>query len=372
MAVTVKKCESKSDILRFIKLQWKFYQGNNSWVPPLIMDRKKMLDREKNPFFEHAEVDYFIAYKNGEAVGRIAAIKNDLHNEVHKEKTGFFGFFETIDDQEVTNTLLDTVKEWLKKRGMNIMRGPASHSSNDEWGLLIDEFVDPPMILMPYNPPYYQKLLENYGLKKSMDLLAYKLNYDVQSNVDKIKRAADIAQRRSNVKVRNINFKKFNEELELIKDLYNKTWQPNWGFVPLTSKEIDMVAADLKQLAVQELAMFAMIDGKNVGFTLTLPDYNQIFRKMNGRLFPFGIFKLLLGRKKINRCRVIMLGVLPEYQKKGIDAVLYKEITERGGRIGFRIGEASWILEDNEMMVKSAQMMQGERYKTYRVYDYAL
>ncbi|MBE2280990.1 MAG: hypothetical protein IAE91_11405 [Ignavibacteriaceae bacterium] len=367
--IEIRKIESKKEITQFIKFPWKIYKDYPNWVPPLIFDKEKMLDKSKNPFFEHGEADYFMAYKNGEIVGRIAAVKNDLHNSTHNDKVGFFGFFECINDQEVCNLLLDTAKDWLKKKGFDTMRGPASFSSNDEWGLLIRNFDDPPNLLMPYNPPYYQTLLENYGLFKVQDLYAYQILYHLIQKVDKIKRVTNIARERFGLTIRTIDFTKFDEELDRIKILYNKTWQPNWGFVPLTEKEIDYMAGDLKQLAIPELIIFAELDGVPVGFALPIIDYNYIFKQMNGKLFPFGWLKMLTQKKNIKRCRILILGVVPEHQKKGFDAVLYEEIIQRGHKLGIDEGEASWVLEDNEMMNRSAQMMNAERYKTYRVYD---
>lgn len=372
MAIKIRKVESKKDLMIFIKLQWKFYENYPNWVPPLIMDRMKLLNRDKNPFYRHSEIEMFLAKKNGELVGRIAAIKNDIHNQVHNDKVGFFGFFEAIDDQEVADALFKTAGEWLKSKGLTEMRGPANPSSNDEYGLLIEGFNYPPVMLMTYNPEYYIKLCEGYGLKKAKDLFAYKLDYNKVSNINKIERVQEIAKKRYNLKISHLNMKNFDEELRKVKYVYNKAWAPNWGFLPMTDQEIDAMAKDLKMLVVPELVLFGEINGQVVGFSLTMPDYNQIFKKMNGHLFPFGFIKLLTQRKKITLARVLTLGVIPEYQKRGLDAVFYYEIVHRAHKLGMDLGEAGWILEDNEMMNRGALMMEGELYKKYRLYEIPL
>lgn len=369
LETSIHKVESKNDLMAFIKMQWKIYKNDPHWVPPLIMDRKKNLDKKKNPFFKHAEADYFLAVKNGEIVGRIAAIKNDLHNKHHNDKVGFFGFFECINDQQVADALFETARNWLKERGLTSMRGPANPSSNDEYAMLLEGFDDSPRLLMPYNPPYYLTLCENYGFKKEKDLYAYKLESDKVLSSDKLRRGAEIAKTRSGIKITTLDIKNFQSELEKVKKVYNAAWAPNWGFVPMTDEEIDAMAKDLKAIVEPALVLFGEVDNKIVGFALAMPDYNQIFKKMNGKLFPFGIIRLLTGKKKINWARIITLGIIPEYQKRGLDAVFYWEIVNRAREIGIIFGEASWILEDNEMMNRGAKVMNGELYKKYRIYE---
>jgi len=360
---------SKKELMDFIKLPWKIYKDDPYWVPHLLMDRKKILDKNKNPFFKHAEAEYFLAKRNNEIVGRIAAIKNDLHNKEHNDKVGFFGFFECENNQETANLLFDSAGEWLRKKGLSSVRGPANPSSNDEYGLLVDGFDDPPRLLMTYNPKYYISLIENYGFKKAKDLYAYKLENKKVLASDKLRRVNEIARQRSGIKIRQLDMKNFNKELENFKEVYNKTWEPNWGFVPMTDDEIDAMAKDLKPLVEPSLVLFGEINNKIVGFALVMLDYNQIFKKMNGRLFPFGFLKLMTQKKKINWCRIIVLGILPEFQRKGLDAVFYWEIVNRAYELGIVLGEASWVLEDNEMMNRGARMMNGEVYKTYRIYE---
>jgi hypothetical protein len=369
MSITITKVSSKKDLLKFIKFQWKIYSNDSHWVPPLIMDRKKLLSTTKNPFYKHAEMQLFLAYKNNDMVGRIAAIKNDLHNQIHNDKVGFYGFFECINNQEVANSLFDSVKQWLKEKGLDRMRGPVNPSSNDEYGLLVEGFDDSPRILMTYNPEYYISLCENYGFKKAKDLNAWKLETDKVLSSEKLKRVADIAQRRAGLKISQLDMKNFDSELAKVKYVYNKAWAPNWGFVPMTEDEIDYMAKDLKAIVEPSLVLFGEIDGQLVGFALVLLDYNFIFKKMNGRLFPFGIIKLLMHKKKIPWSRIITLGIIPEYQKRGLDAVFYYEIVTRAAKLNIFLGEASWVLEDNDMMIRGLEVMNGNAYKKYRIYE---
>lgn len=371
-SVEISLVQTKSELMQFIKCQWQFYKNDPYWVPPLIMDRKKILNKEKNPFFQHAEADYFLAKRDGKIVGRIAAIKNDLHNKYHNENIGFFGFFECENDQTVANALFDAAKEWLAKRGLTHMRGPANPSSNDEWGMLLEGFDDSPRLLMTHNPKYYLDLCDNYGFYKAKDLLAYQLENKKVNSSEKLKRVAEIAKQRSGIKITSLDMKNFNSELEKVKTVYNKAWAPNWGFVPMTEAEIDAMAKDLKPLVEPSLVLFGEIKGEVVGFALCMLDYNQIFKEMNGHLFPFNFLKLKTKKKEIKWARVITLGIIPEYQKRGLDAVFYMECLNRAHTIGIDLGEASWILEDNEMMNRGAEVMQGEVYKKYRIYEIAI
>jgi hypothetical protein len=369
MTVKIRKVDNKKDLMKFIKFPWEIYKNDDHWVPPIIMDRKKLLDKNKNPFFKHAEAEYFLAQKNGKLVGRIAAIKNDMHLKYHNDNTGFFGFFECINDQEVANALFDTAKEWISKKGLGNMRGPANPSSNDEWGMLIEGMDDSPRLLMTYNPMYYNYLCENYGMKKAKDLFAWKIEYPKITKSEKLRRGQEIVRKRYNMTVRALNMKKFNEELEKFKYVYNKAWAPNWGFVPLTDEEIDAMAKDLKPLVEPSLVIFGEIENQLVGAALVMMDYNQIIKNMNGRLYPFNFLKLFTQKKKITWVRIITLGIIPEFQKKGLDSVLYWEVLERGDKLGLHLGEASWVLEDNEMMNRGLELMKGTAYKKYRVWE---
>ncbi len=367
--ITVRPVKSKKDFKTFLKFPWKVYKNDPYWVPPLFIEKKKILDKKKNPFFKRADMEMFLAEKNGEVLGRIAAIRNDVHNEVHNENIGFFGFFESINDQDVANKLFETAEKWCKDQGLDAIRGPANPSSNDEYALLIEGFDDSPRLMMTYNPKYYMDLIENYGFKKIKDLYAWKIENDKIMKSEKLLRVSEIARKRSGIKIREVDMKNFKKELEIVKYIYNKAWAPNWGFIPMTDEEIDALASDLKPLIEPSIVLFGEIDGKPVGFALVMLDYNQIFKEMNGRLFPFNFIKLYTKRKQIKWARIITLGIIPEYQKRGLDAVFYYEIAKRAEKIGILLGEASWILEDNEMMNRGAKVMNGTLYKKYRVYQ---
>jgi GNAT superfamily N-acetyltransferase len=375
MSIEIRKVTDASGKKKFVNCQWNFYKDNSNWVAPIKMDRMKLLNEDKNPFYKHAEIQLFLAYDGKEIVGRIAAITNANHNEIHKDKVGFFGFFESIDNQDVANKLFDEAVKWLKSKGMTDIRGPVNPSTNDEVGLLIDAFDMPPVILMTYNPPYYQQLIENYGFKKEKDLLAYILHHDTYAS-EKLTRMQQIVRDRKGITIRALNFKnakQFKADVKTLKEIYNAAWQPNWGFVKMTDEEFDFLANDLKTIAEPRLTIIAEIKGKPVGFALSLPDINQslIYNKKGG---IFGaVWCLFTKKKKIDLTRIIVLGVLPEYQSSGIDAVLYHEIGETAFELGMPKGEASWILEDNEMMKRGLETtMKGDIYKTYRIFQKAI
>jgi GNAT superfamily N-acetyltransferase len=376
MNFSIVKADSKSQINEFINCQWNFYKNDKNWVPPLKMDRAKLLDKSKNPFYKHSEMQLFLAKDvAGTTIGRIAGIVNYNHNEIHKDKLGFFGFFESVNNQEVASGLLNAAADYVKSKGMNAIRGPVNPSMNDETALLIDGFDTPPVVLMTYNPPYYKDLIENVGFAKAKDLYAYHLvNKEYVS--DKMKRMQQLIRDRYKVTIREVNFKdktQFKKDVALLKYIYNNAWQPNWGFVKMTDEEFDFLANDLKQIADPTYTIIAEIDGKPAGFALGLPDINQSLIHNKGGGIIGGVWHLLTKKSKIDLLRIIVLGVLPEYQKTGVDAVLYWEMGSRGLPKGIKYGEASWILEDNEMMNRGlTTTMLGKVYKTYRLFDKAL
>lgn len=372
MAIEIKKVETKSDLMKFIKSQWLFYKDDPNFVPPIIADRKKLLSREKNPFFKHSEMQEFLAYENAQIVGRIAAIKNDNHNITHNDKVGFFGFFESINNQEVANKLFDACKEWLLERGLDTMRGPVDPSLNDECGLLIEGFELPPVVLMKYNPPYYIDLIKNYGFDEAMLLYAYILKMENYQS-EKLVRMQNIVRERYKIKVRNLDFKdkkKLMEDIRIIKGLYNDAWEKNWGFVKATNEEFDVLADDLIQIADPNLVLIVEVNGKVAGFALALPDINEVLIHNKSGSLLGAAWHLFTKSKKIKTLRIITLGILPEFRKTGADAVLYYEIGERGRKRGITQGEASWILSiNNEMNNALQQAMKGQIYKKYMIYD---
>jgi len=369
--VKIRKVENENDRMQFIKLPWLLYTGDRNWVPPLIFDVRKNLDPKRNPFFQHAEMEMFLAEKDGKLVGRIAAIKNDNHNKFHKDKAGFFGFFESIDDEEVSDLLLDTACEWVKSKGFDEILGPVNPSTNDECGLLIDGFDSPPVFLMTYNPKHYQAKIEDFGFEKAKDLYAYYIPSEVINNrkvMDKLERMAELIKKRNDVTTHKLNMKDLSNEVRKIEEVYNSAWETNWGFVPITTAEFDYLAESLKMVVDPDLVMFAEVAGKPAGFTLSLPDFNQVLKKVNGRLLPFGFLKILTGKKKIDFLRVIIMGVKPEYQKKAIDSVFYLETIKNGNKNGYTGAEISWVLEDNMPMRMTAEKLGAHIYKTYRIY----
>lgn len=371
--VTVRRMTARKERLQFIRMVWDLYRNDPNWVPPLEMDRMRLIDVEKNPLYKHARLQLFVAEKNGAIVGRIGAVVNDTHNAVHNDRTGFFGFFESIDDQDVANTLLNAAAAWLREHGMNTMRGPISPTMNDEVGMLVDGFDSPAVLQMPYNHSYYPELLANAGFTKAKDLLAWSVEYP-QCLTEKLERVTNLLRQRGKTTVRSLVMKKFPEEVERIKNVYNSAWQPNWGFVPMTDEEMNLMAYELKQIIDPELVLFAERDGQTVGFALGVPDINQAFKAgtaipPGAKNLPTAIMNLMTKKKQITQLRIIILGVLPEHQGHGIDALLYREIMERATRKGINRGEASWVLEDNVMMNRAAEMMNARPYKRYRVFD---
>jgi len=357
---------------RFIRFPWKVYEGNPHWVPPLLSEVKFVLSR-KNPFFQHAEAAYFLAWKNGEVVGRIAAIIDRNHIAVHREQAGFFGFFECLPDPEIADALLGAASNWLKARDIGIMRGPMNPSVNDECGFLLEGFDSPPMIMMPYTPAYYLDYMERYGLTKAKDLYAYIAVIAEVSAGNRLERlAAAVRGKIPNLVVRPANMKEFRKELNAVKDIYNSAWSHNWGFVPMTDEEIESMAKRLKPLIVPELLIMAEVDGKPAGFYMAVPDYNQVLCRINGRLGPIGIMKFLWYSRNISDIRVLTMGMKEEYRKKGIEGLLYLESFKAATRKGYKRAEMSWILEDNTLMKRGCEFMGGKVYKKYRIYEKSL
>jgi hypothetical protein len=353
---------------QFIKLPWKIYRDDSYWVPPLIVDMKKLLNRAKNPFFAHSNAEFFIAYRKGEPVGRIAAILNNNHNDFHKERTGFFGFFECLKDQEAALALLQRAEIWARERGMTELRGPMNYSTNDTVGLLIEGFGSSPFIMMTHNPPYYASLMETAGYEKSMDLYAWFLLTKKGLN-PKITRVGEKVLKDENIRIRTINMKRFSDDVAIIKNIYNDAWSNNWGFVPMTDAEFEHMAKELKPAVDPRVLLIAEKHGEPVAFSLALPDFNQAFKKINGRLFPTGLIKLLYHARHIHQVRVLALGIAKKVQNfNGLGAALYYESFRRGVEAGYRSCEFSWTLETNNLINRSMQLFGAEIYKRYRVY----
>jgi len=372
--VRIEPVSNRRQLRSFIMFPFKLYRSHPYWVPPLISERFKHFDPDHNPFFEHAEVQLFRAVRDGETVGTIAAIADDLHLEVWQEPVGFFGEFEVIEDYDVAAELLSAARRWLASRGREVMRGPMNLNINEEVGLLVDGFEGRPVIMMTYNPPYYRTSMERYGLLKAKDLHAYKVDIsrfgpNMENLPPRVARVARIARQRYNVQVRPLDFGRFEEEVELVKVIYRAAWSRNWSALPMTDGEFAKLASDLRQIADPSLVYLGFIDGEAVGCLVGIPDYNQVAYRLNGRLFPIGWAKFLWYRGKITGIRVLIMGVLEEHRLKGVESLFYQEVCRAAIRKGYQWAEMSWILEDNYKVSRGIEMMGGKVYRTYRLYD---
>jgi len=352
---------------QFLLFPYTHYKNNPYWVAPLISEQKKLLNPKKNPFFQRAEAAYFIAEKNGSPSGRVAAIIDHRFNDFHQTKTGFFGFYESVESQAVSDLLFRVAADWLRDKGMKKVLGPSNPSMMDEIGILVEGFEEYPYILMPYHKPYYDRLLTNSGFSKAMDMYAFEVDQSTV-NRQRMQRAVDIVKKRNpGLTIREIRLKKIKDELQIIRHIFNEAWKKNWGFIPLSEEELNALGADLKAIVDTNVAHVAEINGEPVAFSIGLPDYNQVFRRMNGKLMPFGIFKLLYYRRKINRIRTALMGVLPEHRGKGIDALLHQKAIDN--KVGYYASELSWILETNVEMIRVAERLGASKTKTYRMYE---
>ena len=368
VAIDVRPVASTADREAFIRFQWEPYQGNAAFVPPLLMERRDFLNPKKNPFFQHADVELFLARRNGKIVGRIAAIEDRNYNKFHSSKTAYWGLFECLDDVDAAQAMFATVKAWSRARGLVGMLGPMNVSSNYDCGTLLDAFDKPPFLLMTYNPPYYATLIEACGQKKAKDLLGWSI--DVTKEVpERVQKLAEKFRKREDLTVRPIDVKDMANEIEKIKRIYNDAWEQNWGAVPMTDDEFHHMAKDMKQLVVPELFLIAEVRGEPVAFAMTLPDVNRALAKIDGRLFPFGLVKLLWHMRKIKACRLIALGIRKGFRKRGIDAVLYNDTQKNAQKLGYTDGEVSWTLEDNDLINRAIELMGAKRSKTYRMYE---
>ena len=371
MAIEIKKVTNSSELKEFIKFPWQIYKDDKHWVPPLISEQIKHYDQTKNVFFRHAKAEYYMAFKDGKLSGTIAAIINHNHNSFWKETTGFFGAFECIDDQEVANALIDQAKAFTKAEGMNILRGPATFSTNDPCGLLVDGFDYEPQFMMGYNAQYYQKLIENYGFKKAKDLWSFIKTVD-EPLPEKVAKIVEFVKKRYKFTIRSVDMKNLVTEINHYKRIYNLAWEKNWGFIPLEDYEIDEIAKDIKQVLDPDLLLFVEKDGVPIAFTMAVPNMNEGIKKCNGKLFPFGVFKLLWTMRKPKWVRLMTTGIIEEYRSHGVDALLYAGLVERGTKKSFKYCDISWQLEDNDLINRAIETMGGKLYKIHRFYDLSI
>ncbi|MEJ2314256.1 MAG: N-acetyltransferase [Nitrospirota bacterium] len=358
-------------LTEFIRLPYSIYPKDGRYVPQLERELKKELSPRENPFFRHAEAKYFLAARDGRPAGRVAAVVNLLHNEFHGERAGFFGFFECREDPEEAAALLGAAAGELRRKGMEVMRGPMSFSTNEECGLLVEGFEHPPALMTPYNPPYYAGLLEGFGLRKAKDLYAFA--YDIGGSLpEKMLRAAAIAQGREGVTVRPIRKDRFAEEMEAFREIYNSAWARNWGFVPLTEEEVRFKGKLLKSIVVPALTLIAEKDGEPVGFLGLLPDMNRVLWHMRGKMNPVTLVKALYHSRRVRDLRLLLLGIKPGFRTRGVDALLYREAFGAARKLGYERAEFSWILEDNEAMLRIIALMNARLYRKFRIYEMPL
>ncbi len=374
--IRIEPVTDKKGILEYVKFPFKLYRGDPNWVPPLIEERRDFFDPKKNPFYEHARFQLFLARRDGELVGTIGAVVNDNHNATHNERSGAFGFLETINDQVVADALLDAAEGWVRGQGMTIMRGPLNFSMNDEVGTLIEGFDEPPMLMMTYNPRYYPALIEAHGYTKAMDLFAwiFDIAEGLKNAPEKLFRVAEKAVQKQGLTVRKVDMRHFDRDLALVKEAYNRAWEKNWGFVAMTEREMDHLAAGLKPMIDPDLIFIAeTADGQPAGVSLTLPDLHQALKRSGGgHMFPFGLLKFLWHRRKIDQCRNMIMGMIGDYRGRGADAIFYLETAKEALKRGYKRLEGGWTLETNDMMNRIIERLGGKKYKIYRIYEKSL
>ena len=367
----IHEVSDKRSLIEFIRVPWSIYRGDENWVPPIVADMMTLLNKSKNPFFNHADAAFFyITDDIGRPLGRIAAIYDRFHFKYREENVGYFGFFESVDDRSVSSKLFELAHEWLFKKGAVFVRGPINLSMNNECGLLIEGFDDPPLFMMPYNKPYYEELITAEGYQKAKDLHAYwaDIYYDEKPKMA-LRYAERLARKLRHIVIRKINMRKFEEELKKFQLVYNEAWMENWGFVPMTDEEVHFMAKRLRPLVVPDLAVIAEEEGEPVGVALVIPDYNFVFKKMKGSLFPFGIIKFFLYRGQISRVRLLILGVRKKWRYKGIEHLMVANLLRQAMKKGYTGGELSWILEDNKPIIAIIERFGGKLYKRYRIYE---
>lgn len=355
---------------KFLLFPWKIYKDDPHWVPPLLIDQKKMLNPAKNPFFKHSEAEMIGAYENGKLVGRMVVGINHHSNQFRNEKVAFFGFFESLNRPEVSKALFDFASSFAKEKGMNVLRGPMNLTINDEAGLLVSGFDSDPYIMLTHNPKYYENLILEAGLKPTMDAYSYFIEDSQALLTEPLLKMAEFTKKKFNPTIRPVDTgKNFLRDAHVAMEMVNESLSQNWGAVPMTDEEIEFKAKDLKIALIPDLCFFIEVSGKTVGFCLTLPNFNEAIKKANGRLFPLGLIKILYYSKKIRTARTVQLGMTKDYQKTGLGAYCYVEIVKRSAKHHFLSGEISWILANNKPMVNAAELLGAKRYKTYRWFE---
>ncbi len=379
--VDVRPVKSRADWKAFMGFPWKVYENDPNWVPFLYFERKEFFDRDKHPFFKVADLEFFMAWRGDRPVGTIAAIVNHRHNEIHEEEAAHFGIFEVLQDEEAAAGLLETACDWGRRQGMTKILGPANYSSNYEYGLLVDGFDSPPVVMMTYNPAYYVDYIEAAGFATAMDLWAWYSPLDVygegaQNLPPKLVRVVEKIKKRYRITIRQLDMGDWENEVERFKGIYNQAWSKNWGFVPFADEEMIHLANGLKMILDPRVTLIAEVDGKPIGASIPLPNVNEILLKARPGPSLLSSYlaaaRMLLRRRKVKLLRLFAMGVVEEYRAKGVDALFYYESVKRAIQYGYTEAEASWILANNDMMNRAIAMMGAEVYKTYRIYEKAL
>jgi GNAT superfamily N-acetyltransferase len=371
MPATIRPVHDQRDLEAFLKVPYRIYAGDPNHVFPLLADQRRFFDQAHNPFYTHAETALWIARDDaGRPLARVAACVDSYHNRHTGEQSGFFGFYECPDDPALARELLQTAAAWLKERGLTIMRGPCSFTTNHDYlGLLVDGDFGRPVVGMPYNPRWYEGQFAAFGLVKSRDLWAWRMDAPEGRIPDRVRAAMQPLLAGATFTVRPMDMRRFAEEAATVRAVYNAAWSKNWGFIPMDDAEFAYAAKDMKKMVSPDFMLIAEADGKPIGFSLTIPDFNQATQPLRGHLLPFGWLTFLLKKRRIDYARCLLLGVLPEYRGRGVDAVMIFRTFEAGFRQGIRAGECSWILEDNRSMNRIIEGMGAKVYRTYRIYD---
>ncbi|MGB1286464.1 MAG: GNAT family N-acetyltransferase [Aggregatilineales bacterium] len=374
--VTVRKVETKADFTAFFEFPWTLYKDDPNWIPPLLSIRRETLDKEKNPAWDYMDGAYFVAWRGNKPVGTITAHINHRHNDFANENVGWFGFFEAYDDPMIANALLETAAAWVKAQDCTTIRGPQNFTTHEECGLLVDNFA-PPVILMPYNPPYYQGLIEGAGFTKAMDVVSMYYDFALadENKMDaRVARIVKRAKKRSGITVRRINARQKKAEFARFKDIYNKAWASNWGFVPMTDKELDTLIEGLGIFFDSRLAYFAEINGELAGFLLGVPDLNEVLHKAYPKPGDPELWTMAKAgwhwkvRRIIRRFRIPLMGVLPEHRNRGVEIAMMYELFQTVQASPFTQMDAGWILETNQL-INIVEKFGSDAYKTYRFYE---
>jgi GNAT superfamily N-acetyltransferase len=371
-SVEIRPVRSRRDLKRFVELPYRLHAGT-PWIPPLKLERRLFLSRRLNPYFKHGEAEYFLAWRGGRVVGRATAQVDRAFNEFHDSRWGMFGFLELEDDAEAMEALLAAAERWLRERGCERMVGPMDFSVNEESGVLIEGFELEPMIRQPWHPPYYQRLCEGAGLEKAMDLYSWALEIGDRADMLPVLTELDRQARGEHgVTIRRMSRRHLRREMDRFAEIYNAAWAQNWGFVPYSKEDLDAYTLDMHLVFTRDWFMVAEKDGETIAVAITLIDLNQMLKKMNGRLLPFGWWHFLNRNRICDQVRVGFLGVKPEHQHTGVAASLYVEHFDTAERARQTHGEAGWILETNEAMNRGLEAMSAEIVKRYRIYERAL